>query len=91
MSTDPSAAVAEIVIRNVSKSFAGHKVLAGISADVKKGEAVVVIGPSGSGKTTLLTLIAGLAGPSAGRVEIGGRDVTWLPAARRNVGLVFQS
>ena len=52
---------------------------------------MTVLGPSGSGKTTLLTLIAGLAGPSAGRIDIGGRDVTLLPAARRNVGLVFQS
>ena len=62
-----------------------------IDLHVEQGELVTVLGPSGSGKTTLLTLIAGLAGPSAGRVEIGGRDVTWLPAARRNVGLVFQS
>jgi spermidine/putrescine ABC transporter ATP-binding subunit len=52
---------------------------------------VTVLGPSGSGKTTLLTMIAGLSGPSAGRIDIGGRDVTFLPAARRNVGLVFQS
>ena len=50
-----------------------------------------MLGPSGSGKTTLLTMIAGLAGPSAGRIDIGGRDVTRLPAAKRNVGLVFQS
>ncbi len=52
---------------------------------------MTILGPSGSGKTTLLTLIAGLAAPSAGRIDIGGRDVTHLPAAKRNVGLVFQS
>jgi putative spermidine/putrescine transport system ATP-binding protein len=52
---------------------------------------VTILGPSGSGKTTLLTMIAGLSTPSSGRIDIGGRDVTWLPAAKRNVGLVFQS
>jgi putative spermidine/putrescine transport system ATP-binding protein len=58
---------------------------------VEQGELVTILGPSGSGKTTLLTMIAGLNNPSAGRIDIGGRDVTFLPAARRNVGLVFQS
>ena len=65
-----------------------------IDLHVEQGELVTVLGPSGSGKTTLhrrLTMIAGLAGPSAGRIEIGGRDLTWLPAARLTAGLVFQS
>ena len=55
------------------------------------GQFVTILGPSGSGKTTLLNLIAGLIEPSAGQIRIGGRDVTRLPAAQRNVGLVFQS
>ncbi len=75
----------------IAKRYGPVVALEAIDLAVAQGELVTVLGPSGSGKTTLLTLIAGLAGPSAGRIEIGGRDVTWLPAARRNVGLVFQS
>ena len=75
----------------VAKRYGPVVAVADLDLHVGQGELVTVLGPSGSGKTTLLTLIAGLAGPSAGRIEIGGRDVTFLPAARRNVGLVFQS
>ena len=56
-----------------------------------QGEFVTILGPSGSGKTTLLSLIAGLAMPSAGRIFIGGREVTQATAQERNIGLVFQS
>ena len=56
-----------------------------------QGEFVTILGPSGSGKTTLLSLIAGLNRPTAGRIFIGGRDVTDAPAQQRNIGLVFQS
>jgi polar amino acid transport system ATP-binding protein len=106
MSTDPSAAVAEIAIRNVSKSFGGKKVLAGISADVKKGEAVVVIGPSGSGKTTLLRCVNLLEQFEEGEITIGGqpmghridgdgrrvrRSEREVAAMRAQVGMVFQS
>ena len=75
----------------VSKHYGPVAAVEDLHLHVAEGELVTVLGPSGSGKTTLLTMIAGLAGPSAGRIDIGGRDVTWLPAARRNVGLVFQS
>ncbi len=75
----------------VAKRYGPVVAVEDIDLGVAQGEFVTVLGPSGSGKTTLLTMIAGLSGPSAGRIEIGGRDVTWLPAAKRNVGLVFQS
>lgn len=106
MSTDPSAAIAEIAIRNVSKSFGGHKVLAGISTDVKKGEAVVVIGPSGSGKTTLLRCVNLLEQFEEGEITIGGQPMGYridgggrrvrrsereIAAMRAQVGMVFQS
>jgi putative spermidine/putrescine transport system ATP-binding protein len=58
---------------------------------VTQGEFVTILGPSGSGKTTLLQLIAGLNRPTAGRIFIGGRDVTEATAQERNIGLVFQS
>ena len=106
MSTDRSTAAVEIAIRNVSKSFAGHKVLAGISAEVKKGEAMVVIGPSGSGKTTLLRCVNLLEQFEEGEITIGGQSMGYridgdgkrvrrsereLAAMRAQVGMVFQS
>lgn len=57
---------------------------------VEPAAIVAVMGPSGSGKTTLLNLIAGFETPSAGRVLIGGADVTRLPPAARPVSMIFQ-
>lgn len=64
--------------------------LDGIDLDAGDGELLVVVGPSGSGKSTLLRAIAGLEALDAGRVVIGDRDVTGVPAGRRDVGMVFQ-
>jgi len=80
-----------IDLTGVAKHYGPVVALADLDLRVAQGELVTILGPSGSGKTTLLTLIAGLSAPSAGRIDIGGRDVTYLPAAKRNVGLVFQS
>src|SRR5207248_5160894 len=52
---------------------------------------MVLVGPSGSGKTTALRMLAGLEEVDAGAVLIGGRDVTDLPAKRRDVAMVFQN
>ena len=62
-----------------------------LDLSVAEGEFFVVVGPSGIGKTTLLRLIAGLERPDAGRVLVGGRDVTALPPYRRNVAMTFES
>jgi ABC-type Fe3+/spermidine/putrescine transport system ATPase subunit len=80
-----------ITLEGVTKRFGPVVAVDGLSLAVAQGELVTVLGPSGSGKSTVLNLIAGLTEPSEGRIRIGGRDVTWLPPARRNVGLVFQS
>ncbi|WP_151613285.1 ABC transporter ATP-binding protein [Sinorhizobium alkalisoli] len=61
-----------------------------LSLDIAAGEFVSLLGPSGSGKTTALTMIAGFEAPSAGRIAIGGRDVTFLAPNHRNIGMVFQ-
>ena len=61
-----------------------------LSLDMTAGEFVSLLGPSGSGKTTALTMIAGFETPSAGRITIGGQDVTFLAPNHRNIGMVFQ-
>lgn len=51
----------------------------------------VVLGPSGSGKTTTLRIIAGLETPDSGKIILEGKDITWLPPWKRNIGIVFQN
>jgi ABC-type sugar transport system ATPase subunit len=84
--------LAEIGIRGVTRTYAGGTpALSAIDLTIAERELLVVLGPSGSGKTTLLRLIAGLESPDAGRVWIDGRDVTRVPAHRRDVAMVFQN
>lgn len=78
-------------IQNLAKSFGKTTVLHDISLTIDEGEFVFLLGPSGCGKTTLLRLIAGLEMPSAGQIMQAGRDVTRVPAAQRDFGIVFQS
>jgi ABC-type sugar transport system ATPase subunit len=84
--------VAGITLRGIRKVFPnGHVALDGIDLDIEDGERLVLVGPSGSGKSSLLRIIAGLETPTAGRVEIAGRDVTDVPPERRDLAMVFQS
>jgi iron(III) transport system ATP-binding protein len=78
-------------IRNLSKRFRAFTALSNISLDVRNGELVCFLGPSGCGKTTLLRAIAGLDRQDEGLIELGGRDVSNLPPAARDFGIVFQS
>jgi putative spermidine/putrescine transport system ATP-binding protein len=64
--------------------------VAGVDLVVEDGEFFTLLGPSGSGKTTLLRLIAGFERPDAGRIELGGRDVTSVPPNLRDTNTVFQ-
>ncbi len=64
--------------------------MAGVDLVVDEGEFFTLLGPSGSGKTTLLRLIAGFERPDAGRIELGGRDVTSVPPHLRDTNTVFQ-
>jgi ABC-type Fe3+/spermidine/putrescine transport system ATPase subunit len=74
-----------------SKRFGPIEALRPTTLSIEPGEFLTLLGPSGSGKTTLLNLVAGHLEPTVGRVLIGERDVTHLPARHRNVGMVFQS
>ncbi len=82
--------MADLQIENLAKAFkGGFAALNGISLDVADREAVFLLGPSGAGKTTTLRLVAGLEEASAGRIMIGGRDVTrWTPR-ERNLAMVY--
>jgi lipopolysaccharide export system ATP-binding protein len=70
-------------VRNLRKSYKKRVVIRDVSLDLRQGEVAALLGPNGSGKTTMFYAIAGLIYPEAGRVEIGGRDVTNLPMYRR--------
>jgi ABC-type sugar transport system ATPase subunit len=83
--------VAGLKLAGVEKTFGEVQILRGLDLEVEEGELLVVLGPSGSGKSTTLRIAAGLEEPSAGTVHIGGRDVTRVPASKRNVAMVFQS
>jgi iron(III) transport system ATP-binding protein len=90
--TAPAAAASPFLrIRNLTKRFGQFVALRDVSLDVPSGQFVCFLGPSGCGKTTLLRAIAGLDPQDEGTIEIGGRDVSHLPPAARDFGIVFQS
>src|SRR3954453_9923410 len=78
-------------LKSLTKRFGDVTVVDGLSLGVEKGEFVSLLGPSGCGKTTTLQMIAGFVEPSAGTIELGGRDLTRIKPAARGLGIVFQS
>ncbi len=85
----------EVTLKNITKVYEGGEsaspAVDDVSLRVDSGEMFFLLGPSGCGKTTLLRMIAGLLEPTDGVIEFGQRDVTNLPAERRNTAMVFQS
>lgn len=80
-----------LVVDKLHKSFGGFEALKGVSLSVDHGQFICLLGPSGCGKTTLLRIVAGLEPASSGRVLLDGRDITGVPAHKRDFGMVFQS
>ena len=78
-------------LEGIRKDFGSFTALRDIQLQIAKGEFVCFLGPSGCGKTTLLRIIAGLEAHTAGRIELAGRDISSLPPAQRDYGIVFQS
>jgi ABC-type sugar transport system ATPase subunit len=83
--------MAQLSVRNVTKSYGAVNVLNQVSVEAEEGAFVVLLGPSGCGKSTLLHAIAGLHEIDSGEIRIGDRDVSGLPARERDVAMVFQS
>jgi iron(III) transport system ATP-binding protein len=82
---------ASVEFRAVTKRYGLVTAVNAVSFTIQPGTLVTLLGPSGCGKTTTLRLIAGLEMASEGQILIGGRDVTRLSAADRDVSMVFQS
>ena len=87
----PTAPTPHLDLSHLTKRFGDFTALRDISLRVEEGEFLCFVGPSGCGKTTLLRLIAGLETVDEGRVVQRGQDVTALPPAGRDFGIVFQS
>lgn len=88
---DVEAAPPAVRLDGIVKRYGTSTAVDNVSLDVGAGEFVSLLGPSGSGKTTTLMMLAGHQTPDAGKIFIDGRDVTSLPAYKRDIGMVFQN
>lgn len=87
---ESSTAIPAIRLRGLKKSFGDTTAVAGVDLDIRQGEFFSMLGPSGSGKTTVLRLIAGFELPTAGIIELEGKDVSNAAPFERDVNTVFQ-
>jgi putative spermidine/putrescine transport system ATP-binding protein len=78
-------------LKDLRKAFGNLHALDGLDLAVEPGEMIALLGPSGCGKTTALRVLAGLEDADSGQVLVNGRDITALPANRRDMGMVFQA
>ncbi len=91
MTQAPDDKRGSVRFEHVRKSFGAFTAIPDLSLSIAPGTLATLLGPSGCGKTTTLRMLAGLEHPTDGRILIGGRDVTALPANARDVSMVFQS
>jgi putative spermidine/putrescine transport system ATP-binding protein len=86
-----SRAAVEVRLEGLSRHYGPVVALDRLDLTLRPGELVALLGPSGCGKTTTLRLLAGLEDADGGRVVVGGRDLTRVPANKRDMGMVFQA
>jgi len=78
-------------MQGLQRNFGDVAALDGFNLQIQKGELVALLGPSGCGKTTALRLLAGLDMPDGGKISVDGKDITNIPANKREMGMVFQA
>ena len=79
-----------IDLRGITKSFDGELILDDLNLSIRENSFVTLLGPSGCGKTTTLRIIGGFVQPDKGQVFFEGKDITNLPANKRQLNTVFQ-
>ncbi|MBL6456396.1 ABC transporter ATP-binding protein [Belnapia sp. T6] len=84
-------AAGAVALEGVTKRYGAETVVADVSLAIAPGEFFTLLGPSGSGKTTTLSILAGFVTADAGRVLLGGQDMTQVPPRGRGLGMVFQN
>ena len=80
-----------IRFEGVQRDYGSVMALAGLDLEINDGELVALLGPSGCGKTTALRILGGFDRPTAGRLLVDGKDITGVPANKRDMGMVFQA
>ncbi|WP_152185402.1 ABC transporter ATP-binding protein [Segeticoccus rhizosphaerae] len=85
--------MAYLELSDISKQYPGtdRPSVSDFTMQIEKGEFISLLGPSGCGKTTTLRMIAGLIEPTAGRIDLDGKELTHTPVHQRGMGLVFQN
>jgi ABC-type Fe3+/spermidine/putrescine transport system ATPase subunit len=81
----------DIELIRLRKTYGATIAVAELSAVIPQGKMLALLGPSGCGKTTTLRMVAGFIAPTSGSIRLGGRDITGVPAHKRDAGLVFQN
>ena len=91
LAADTMSDATYLELRGIQKRFGNFSALDDIDLSIQRGEFVCFLGPSGCGKTTLLRIVAGLETQTAGTILQAGRDISVLPPAARDYGIMFQS